>query len=525
VDAQCLYVRLALRRGPLFRTDKLRYTEVSDLAAAIDELLGAGLLQVCDAVLPCLLRDELKQIVRRLGIEVGQQRRDDILTHLEASLRAHALAAALPLRVVSVIGLEVVKVLKLLFFGYLRQDFTEFVLRDLGVAPFEDYPIGTAASLFDSRSTVDWILLLREFSEASRVVVQTRDVRLICGFADALSDVCAGPEPARLADGASRRETCNPVETQADDLRVPNDDLYLGRILHRVARELERVGALAEAAGLYERTPHEPARERLVRLRVKLGDEVAARQLIEAIAAHPASADELEFAQSFYTRHARRCGWPDTVGLYVSARHRAQTEVLPLRCRSSSVEADVAAYYEEQGYIARFVENGWWPSLFGLVFWDIIFHPLEGQFFQPFQRGPADIFGPDFRTNRANLIAERLQAIGDRDYLRSRLQHYFDSRFSVANHFVHWGVVDQPLLDLTLLHVPTRDLRAVFTEMLANLAERRSGFPDLVLFSDAGYEMVEVKGPGDRLQTNQKRWFERFHAAGMPAKVCHVRYT
>ena len=40
--------------------------------------------------------------------------------------------------------------------------------------------------------------------------------------------------------------------------------------------------------------------------------------------------------------------------------------------------------------------------------------------------------------------------------------------------------------------------------MLADLRNNCSGFPDLILFRDGQYELVEVKGPGDRLQINQE---------------------
>ena len=36
--------------------------------------------------------------------------------------------------------------------------------------------------------------------------------------------------------------------------------------------------------------------------------------------------------------------------------------------------------------------------------------------------------------------------------------------------------------------------------------------------------MIEVKGPGDRLQDNQRRWIGFFCHHGMPVEVCHVRW-
>ena len=38
------------------------------------------------------------------------------------------------------------------------------------------------------------------------------------------------------------------------------------------------------------------------------------------------------------------------------------------------------------------------------------------------------------------------------------------------------------------------------------------------------YRMIEVKGPGDRLQDNQKRWLAFCAEHGMPVEVCYVRW-
>jgi hypothetical protein len=37
--------------------------------------------------------------------------------------------------------------------------------------------------------------------------------------------------------------------------------------------------------------------------------------------------------------------------------------------------------------------------------------------------------------------------------------------------------------------------------------------------------MIEVEGPGDRLQENQRRLLQFCAARGMPLAVCHVRWV
>jgi hypothetical protein len=60
-----------------------------------------------------------------------------------------------------------------------------------------------------------------------------------------------------------------------------------------------------------------------------------------------------------------------------------------------------------------------------------------------------------------------------------------------------------------------------------DIRANRTGFPDLIRFWPAQrrYEMVEVKGPGDRLQDNQIRWLAYCAEHRMPVRVVHVRWA
>jgi hypothetical protein len=51
--------------------------------------------------------------------------------------------------------------------------------------------------------------------------------------------------------------------------------------------------------------------------------------------------------------------------------------------------------------------------------------------------------------------------------------------------------------------------------------------PDLIQFwhQENRYRMIEVKGPGYRLQDNQRRWIAFCEQHGMPVDVCHVTWA
>jgi hypothetical protein len=81
-------------------------------------------------------------------------------------------------------------------------------------------------------------------------------------------------------------------------------------------------------------------------------------------------------------------------------------------------------------------------------------------------------------------------------------------------------------MELALRRIPVPHLLAMFSRLLFDLRNNRSGFPDLITFpADAGYTMVEVKGPGDQLQNNQKRWIKAFTANLIPFKLARVEWV
>jgi hypothetical protein len=175
---------------------------------------------------------------------------------------------------------------------------------------------------------------------------------------------------------------------------------------------------------------------------------------------------------------------------------------------------------------AYFVENTLINSLFGLLCWEAIFAPVSGAFFHRFQVGPMDLFSPTFRQRRGALFDRCLEQLDSGCYLQI-IKDNFLVKQGIRSPFVSWGVVTEDLLDTALACIPAAHLRHYFERLLSNLPENRSGLPDLVQFwiGEKRYRMIEVKGPGDRLQDNQQRWMEFCIDHELPVAVCHVRWA
>ncbi len=188
-----------------------------------------------------------------------------------------------------------------------------------------------------------------------------------------------------------------------------------------------------------------------------------------------------------------------------------------------NVETYALQHYERLGYKGYHCEGRIVTTLFGLLFWDIIFAPIPGAFETPYQTAPLDIFEDTFYHAREDLIEKRLDEISGND-ARKIIQKVDDEHRERETWClgVRWDLF--PKEDVLEIAEVRADSEAFFKwmtfvqcfkgEALACLcrvlcedyAQRGSGVPDLFIwnYAEKHCKFVEVKGPGDRLQENQK---------------------
>jgi hypothetical protein len=218
------------------------------------------------------------------------------------------------------------------------------------------------------------------------------------------------------------------------------------------------------------------------------------------------------------------------LGLPVSPKGEAQAVerinlTLPFPSTPVSVEIAAAQHFTCDDAPVFYVENALINSLFGLLCWPAIFAAVPGAFFHPFQAGPADLHAADFRHRRAKQF-DACFSLLEGDAYREVILDTYREKHGIVSHFVHWDTLDDRLLQLALTCLPATHLKKWFERMLRDIPANRSGFPDLIQFlpQENSYRMIEVKGPGDRLQDNQIRWMDYFVAHRMPVAVCHVQW-
>lgn len=497
---RALLVRMVMRKGLLFRPSKLEYAEIGSTQAALAPLLALGWV-VDDSPLSLeqlfhlLRKDELaKGFADRL--ERSRAAKGELLAQLQAlELQPRPLQQWLPGFGEPIIELRLQALcdrLRLLFFGNLYQDWSEFVLADLGLLRYEQVAFSDDSRALRKRSDIEVALALHQCAEL-------------------------------LEQGVALEQVVEHIEC------LDSDNPWLlrrrSRLLYQLGQHSERLGDWPLALRIYPRSQHPQARIRHVRVLERSEQWSAALELASHIARQPANGLEVQALARMLPRLQRKLGGPPQP-------RRAKPQVslvelqLPAELAALGVEQAVQLHLGQGGGQVHYVENTLFNSLFGLLCWEAIFAPLPGAFFHPFQSAPLDLHDAEFHGRRSELFARCLGQLDDGSY-RQTIRRHFSSKQGLQSPFVYWQVLSEELLEQALACLPAAHLKSCFERLLEDIQGNRSGMPDLIQFwpEQQRYRMIEVKGPGDRLQDSQLRWIEFCAGHGLPVEVCHVQWA
>jgi hypothetical protein len=295
-------------------------------------------------------------------------------------------------------------------------------------------------------------------------------------------------------------------------------------VLLRIGQSCERSQDWDTAQRVYEACAYPGARHRRIRVYERMARHGDALALALQAQAQPESEEESQRLARMLPRLYRGAG--QGAPARESAPALLRTDLTLARpAERTSVEFVTRDHLHQDDAPVHYVENALINSLFGLLCWPAVFAPLPGAFFHPFQRGPADLDAPDFHERRAALFAQCLAQLDTPGYPDLILQRYAE-KSGLQSPFVFWGSLSEDLLTQALDCLPAAHLKLYFERLLRDVKTNRSGLPDLIRFwpAERRYELIEVKGPGDKLQDNQIRWLRYCVSHGMPVRVCHVSW-
>ncbi len=518
--AQALFVRMVIRKGSLFRASKLRYDEIGDTQDAIAPLLALGwverdpsieleqlfdLLQKSDIALVFKLSAREKALRKADQLALLRQRMaEQTSTPLpqgstpEASEQAGAFRQRFsswhpstdePLY--QILNQDLCDRLRLMFFGNFHQDWSEFVLSDLGIYRYEQVNFSLASRAFNARQDVDDYMALQRCRELFFNKAPVEDVL---------------QQLAKCTLG---------------------NDWLLGRrqkFLFQIGQQLEKIKDWDGAFSVYASCSYPGARLRAIRVLEKNGCSDAAFARLTLAQQAPENEAERQQLVRIAARLGRKFGLEKPAAIAVVPVQKIDLS-LPHPAGPFFVEGVVRDHLSQSDAPVHYVENTLFNALFGLLCWEAIFKPLPGAFFHPFHRGPVDLHSADFRQRRAPEFAACLAAL-DSSHYRQRIRQTYAEKQGIQSPFVVWPALNAELLELALTCIPAQHLKQAFERILLDIKSNRNGFPDLIQFWPAQqrYRMIEVKGPGDRLQDNQKRWLDYCAEHQMPVAVCHVQW-
>jgi len=517
-QSRALLVRMIMRKGDLFRESKLRYDEIGDTARAAIPLVEIGWVEAdplltLDALYGLLTKKELAACLD-LAAQKSAKKSELYATGLALGLPARRFSAwcgALEERAWRIGVGALCDRIRLMFFGNLYQDWSEFILADLGVYVYEKVEFSLASRAFHVRGDIELYLHYHACRER---------------FHAAQEGAAAGAHPEEVPDpGADSL-----AQVEQDILAPACDNPWLrdrrARLLFQIAQRHEQLGNHADALRVYALCGYPGARLRRIRVLEKNDQVDDAMALAGQALIAPENAAESQQLERILPRLRRKLGLPRLVK---EIRHPvpAIEMRLPRPEDAFYVEDVVRAHVAASDATSKvfYVENALINSLFGLLCWDAIFHAVPGAFFHPFQSGPADLQGADFvklRQEQFNACLAQLDSNAYQDTIRGN----FLRKSGVQSPFVYWGALDEALLDTALLCIPATHLARWFERILQDIPANRSGFPDLIQFwpDERRYRMIEVKGPGDRLQDNQLRLLDFALSHAMPLAVCYLAW-
>ena len=471
-NAQALFTRFLMRKGNYFRPTKIVYKEIPNIAECLVELEAVNFISwdvPVEEKIKLFTKPELCDLFPDFKLKaLPRAQIDEVLIGHVEQITERVLALERDFFV-----------FRLLYFGNAHQDLSEFILNDLGIYQYENYSLSQG-----------FIKSEEELSEFLR-------------FYESIAEY----------DSEAPHEFLENHQIIKSDNRVLKR--RLNKFYFRLGRQLERKKFLDQALEIYELSTYSGERKARVLAEQKRYEEMEAQCL--KILRTSQNDQEHKFARFFLAKNAK----------YLKSDYKkespfiARTETIQLDQTELSVEMSSCEYFSQFGK-CYYSENLWIKALFGLFFWEVIFADVSGAFSHPFQHRPHDLYEDDFCEVRKDLIEE----VFNSDFTWEKGEGIFDEKFGLSNSFVAWNLVKKENLRLAIESFEEAQLKSIFREFLKDLRAKPKGFPDLILFPEqGGVELIEIKGPGDRLQKHQSTWLEFFDKQGIKARVVNVQWN
>ncbi|KAJ5263669.1 hypothetical protein N7478_011274 [Penicillium angulare] len=188
------------------------------------------------------------------------------------------------------------------------------------------------------------------------------------------------------------------------------------------------------------------------------------------------------------------------------------------------VESMCLSWYRDHGWKGYHSEGGIVRTLFGYLFYDILFTYVPNVFQTPFQTCPLDLHTDVFYPSRASEINHRLVEITNGDAKRIiRDIHTREAAAQPCAIGIDWSFELDDLIEIVQCF-RGEALATICKVMAQEYQQRGGGIPDLFLWNvETGKVMFsEVKSENDRLSDTQRLWIHILLSAGVQVELCNA---
>jgi hypothetical protein len=498
-----LLAQLLARRHSCLRLKSIDFTALDDQSRDLELLIKDGfLIELHHSPTRTALftKKELTEWCKSCGVE-SKGKKDDLLR------RVSDLKEGPPGLTVHVVHRDLVDWCEWIFFGGGRGRRKRFVLGRIGASVWAQYSLTPGTVAFESRAQLREFLAYSTGKELS--------------IPDLLGKIAALPErsPSHRNFDLRRRmgkeligrvwdsETKGEVELslflvdQALKLRVGN----AGELLRRKALCLSKLDRRQEAAAVCQAAIVDAKDEEALALN-RTGRRLARAAGVSWIPPRP-----------LLSPRSRRIGLSGIAG-FTGLR--------------GEIERQVVGLFPEREMVHG--EGRLWTSLFVLLFFDLLWMPVDGMLPAPCLDGPLDLGRKEFAVRRRSLFLSRLNQIG-KGASRRRIGRSLKER-GVRIKGMDWGLASDSQWKRLLSSIPGPFLKRVMKHLGEEGFSAASGLPDLFVWPGkqqrhscsfpsklgTGALLVEVKGPNDSLQDNQRVWHDRLLRWKFPVEVWRV---
>ena len=490
--AQCVYVRLLNRQGQLFTRRSLRYAEIPSLHEALDELEAAEFVTAPSiSCLPELLKlttrpDLLAAMQTQLPGLKRSLSKTELVTLAKNTFTVEQLFQLLANQQVVAQGrYTTAQFLLFLYFGQVQDGLTPFTLRDLGLVRTQAADADYEPRFADREEAHS------AFYFAKRLHTLDQDKHTATALYEELDRW-----PPAVGAAVEWRDALA---------------LTLGKALE----------ADADAAlHVYARGESMKCTERRVRLLLTHGRRAEAKAYLEGCIDRPRCDEEALFASDLYQRKF----------------NKKRTSALTDELRAAKVididdafrgapEYAAVRWFQHQGQRAYRAENRLWRTLFGLLFWDLLFEGPNASVHSPFERLPSVLTEGQFLKSHKAAITKRLALLDDPSAVKRRLIQTSAANYGTPNGLFRWRQSTHEALFALLESAPPRALQEQLLRFCDKYDTARQGNPDLLVIDDVGARFIEIKAPGDQLRRHQLLRLEQLRASGLRADIVRVRYV